>query len=66
MSLMPMNGDDQAAEPVDQQVAAQDRGGARWARNFTPRSASGISATMISALKMTAERIADVRAAPGA
>ena len=29
------------------------------ARYFTPRSASGISAMMISALKMTAERIAD-------
>ena len=32
---------------------------AEAARNFTPRSASGISATMMSALKMTAERIAD-------
>ena len=29
------------------------------ATNFTPRSASGISATMIRALKMTAERMAE-------
>ena len=29
------------------------------ARYFTPRSASGISAMMISALKITAESIAD-------
>ena len=30
------------------------------ARNFTPRSASGTSATMMRALKMTAERIAEL------
>ena len=53
---------DEAADAVDQQVAAQHRGGAEAGRNRTPRSASGISATMMSALKMTAERIADLRA----
>ena len=48
---------DDAAEAVDQHVPAED-GGSAHGRYFTPRSASGISATMISALKMTALRIA--------
>ena len=48
---------DDAAEAVDQQIAAQQRRGADG-RYATPRSASGISAMMISALKMIADRIA--------
>ena len=50
--------DDDAADAVDQQVAAQDSARRRRAGSCTPRSASGISATMISALKMIADRIA--------
>ena len=46
--------DDDAAEAVDEQVALQDGERADAACSFTPRSASGISATMMSALKMTA------------
>ena len=48
---------DQAAQAVDQQVVAQQRRGADGAVAHA-RSASGISATMISALKITADRIA--------
>ena len=51
-------GHDEAPEPVDEQVAPQD-GPALSARGFTPRKASGISPTMIRALKITAARIAD-------
>ena len=54
MSLDADERHDDAAEAVDEQVAAQDRARRRAARYFTPRSASGISAMMISALKMTA------------
>ena len=49
---------DDAAEPVDQQVAPQQRRGADRRDRRRPCSASGISAMMISALKMTADRIA--------
>ena len=48
---------DHAADAVEQQVAAQDAA-APSGRYSTPRSASGTSAMMTSALKMTAERIA--------
>ena len=49
---------DHTADAVDQQVVAQHgRGTERLVA--TPRIASGISATMTSALKMTAESIAD-------
>ncbi len=58
MSLMPMNGRDHPAGAVDQEVAAQQVYRV-VGTNFTPRSASGISPTMMSALKMTAERIAE-------
>ena len=54
MSLMPMNGAMTPPSAVDQEVAAQHRGRAESARNFTPRSASGISTTMI-------ERVEDDR-----
>ena len=50
---------DQAADAVDQEVAAQQDGRPRPAGSATPRSASGISATITSALNTTAERIAD-------
>ena len=65
ISLIPMNGMTMPPSAVDEQVAAQDARRADCARKRTPRSASGISATMISALKMTAERIAD-SGSPGA
>ena len=55
---MPMNGDDDPAHAVDQQVAAQQRRGRRSGGTCTPRRASGISAMMIKALKITAERMA--------
>jgi hypothetical protein len=58
-------GHDEAAEAVDQQVAAQDGGRRPGRGSATPFSASGISATMISALKITADRIADWPASPG-
>ena len=48
---------DDAADAVDQQVAPQQRAGADRPVG-TPLSASGISATMIRALKMIAERMA--------
>ena len=48
---------DEAAEAVDQQVAAQERGGADRPVGH-PSNASGISAMMISALKMIADRMA--------
>ena len=57
---------DDAAEAVDQQVAAQQRAGADRRDRRTPFSASGISATMISALKMIADRIALCGRAPDA
>ena len=59
MILMPTNGRDQPAEAVDLDVAAQHL---RWrcsacsARRAGP---AGSAPTMISALKMTADRIAD-------
>ena len=46
-----------AAEAIDQQIASQQRP-APIGRYATPFSASGISAMMISALKMIADRIA--------
>ena len=49
---------DDAAEAVDEQVAAQQRAGADGAILARPCSASGISAMMMSALKMIADRIA--------
>ena len=51
------NGSTSAAEPEDQQVAAQQHRG-RAGRILSPRSASGISAMMISALKITADSTA--------
>ena len=55
--LDPDERNDEPSQAIDQQVAPQERGRAKG-RNRTPRKASGISATMISALKMTALRIA--------
>jgi hypothetical protein len=52
-------GHDQAAQPVDQQVAAQQRAAPIGAVG-TPLSASGIRNTMISALKITADRMAEL------
>ena len=49
---------DDAADAIEQQVAPQQRRRAQSARYLTPRSASGISATMMSALKITAESTA--------
>ena len=51
--------DDDATEAVDEQVAAQHRRCRLGPELARPRSASGISTTMIKALKMTAERIAE-------
>ena len=48
---------DEAAQPVDEQVVAQQLAG-RPRRYFTPRRASGMRKTMMMALKMTAERMA--------
>ena len=48
---------DDAAQAVDQQIAAQQCG-RPIGRYLTPFSASGMSAIMISALKMIADRIA--------
>ena len=59
MSLMPTNGAIDAAERRRSSRLRRSIVAALSARNFTPRSASGISATMISALKMTADRIAE-------
>ena len=60
---MPMNGHDDAADAVDQRLS-RSTAAAPTARYRTPFSASGISATMISALKITADRIA-LRASRG-
>src|SRR4029078_6681853 len=56
--LIPMKG---AISPPTPEISMLRRrsASALMARYDTPRSASGTSATMISALKMTAERIAD-------
>ncbi len=51
-------GNDDAAEPVDQQVAPQQRPGADRPIG-DPFSASGMSAMMISALKTTEANIGD-------
>ena len=59
MSLIPMNGAIDAAERRRSRGCGAAPRRREAGRNFTPRSASGISATMMSALKMTAERIAD-------
>ena len=59
MSLMPMNGAMMPAERRRSSRLRRSTAAAPSARNLTPRSASGISATMIRALKMTAERIAE-------
>ena len=56
--LDPDEGHDDAADAIDQQVAPEERGGA-LGPVLIPRSASGTSATMTSALKITADRIAD-------
>ena len=48
---------DQPAQAVDQKVAPQQHGGPKG-RKRTPRKASGISAMMMSALKITALRMA--------
>ena len=56
---------DQAAEAVDQQVAPQQRAWRRPAGSGRPRSASGTSSGMTSALKTIAEMIADCAACPG-
>ena len=50
-------GNDDAAQPIDHQVAAQKRAGTDGPIRDALQ-ASGISATMISALKMIADRIA--------
>ena len=50
--------DDDTAEAVDEHVFAAARRLRRAGRYETPRKASGISAMMMSALKITAERIA--------
>ena len=55
--LDPDEREDHPAHPVDEQVPPQQCRGADR-RYFTPLSASGTSAGMISALKMIAEMIA--------
>ena len=57
MMKIPMNGAT-AAEPVDEKVSAQDLRGAERPEPH-PRSASGINAMMMSALKITADITAD-------
>ena len=54
---MPMNGSDHAAEAVDQQVAAQERGRADRTVADAPQRERD-QAGMTSALKMIAEMIA--------
>ena len=49
---------DEAAQSVDEQIASQNQRRSRG-RYFTPRSASGMSAMMTSALKITELRIAE-------
>src|SRR5580698_5435689 len=58
INLMPMNG---ATRPPSPQIKrfCRSRTAAPAGRYFTPRSANGISAMMMSALKITADRIAD-------
>ncbi len=58
ISLDPDERRDDPAEPVDRAGCAGAARSRAPARKPTPRSASGMSATMISALKMTADRIA--------
>jgi len=49
---------DEAPDPY-RRMLRRSTSAAFVARNLTPRSASGINATMISALKITADRIAE-------
>ena len=52
---------DHAAHAVDEQVAAQHRGRAEAAGTSRPGEPAGSAPTMIEALKMTADRIAELR-----
>src|SRR5208282_5986850 len=58
ISLMPMNGTTKPPNPYTSKFCRKSDS-ALIALYLTPRNASGIRATMMSALKMTAESIAD-------
>ena len=61
MTSISLDGDerhDHAAEAVDERGSAGGAPPRRAAGSVTPRSASGMSAMITSALKMTAERMA--------
>src|SRR5689334_4243158 len=58
MSLMPIKGTTIPPSPYISRLR-RNNAAALMGRYFTPRSASGINAMMIKALKITAERIAD-------
>ena len=58
-SLIPMNGATTPPEPVDRQVPAEHQSPPAAAGTARPGARAGSAATMMSALKITADRIAD-------